>query len=213
MIRTTSLLVSKRPISINTPITNFQQGLLAVSSAFGAFLNPGRQDMIATLGETTSSMFLSRLRDNMLKDPVGRCILRERPVINSKTIDIPYLRSLPEGTFGKEYTDFLDMEKVTPDSRVKVQYIYDEELSYVMQRYRESHDFFHTLTKLPANLEGELALKWFELVQTELPMTFLSSIFGPILLSSEERTKLFSKYVPWAIQCGSQLTIDNTEIP
>ncbi|CAG8521128.1 13825_t:CDS:2 [Acaulospora morrowiae] len=194
----------RRCMSTNAPITKLQKNLLAVSSAFGAFFDPSRQDMIATLGETTGSIFLSRLRDDMLRDPVGRRILKERPVVNSKTIDITYLRSLPEGAFGKEYTKFLDMEKVTPDSRVKVQFIYDEELAYVMQRYRESHDFFHTLTNLPTNIEGELALKWFELVQTGLPMTFLSSMFGPLLLPSKERTRLFCKYVPWAIQCGSQ---------
>ncbi|CAG8548100.1 5498_t:CDS:2 [Acaulospora colombiana] len=140
----------------------------------------------------------------MLRDPVGRRILKERPIVSSKSIDIPYLETLPEGTFGKEYTKFLSNEKVTPDSRVKVQYIYDEELAYVMQRYRESHDFFHTLTKLPTNVEGELALKWFELIQTGLPMTFLSSTFGSLLLSSRERKRLFCKYVPWAVQCGSQ---------
>ncbi|CAG8443199.1 13982_t:CDS:2 [Dentiscutata heterogama] len=160
--------------------------------------------MVATLAETTSSIFLSKLRDEMLRDTKGRQILRERPIVNSKTIDIPYLRTLPEGTFGKEYVNFLDGEMVTPDTRVKVKYIEDEELAYVMQRYRECHDFYHTLTKLPVSVEGELALKWFEFAQTKLPMTLLSSVFGPLRLSSEERTRLFEKYVPWAIQCGSQ---------
>lgn len=160
--------------------------------------------MIATLGETTGSIFVNEMRDNMLRDKTGRRILRERPRIHSSTIDIPYLRSLPLGTFGKEYTNFLDEQKVTPDTRVKVQYIYDDELAYVMQRYRECHDFFHALTNLPTNVEGELALKWFELAQTGLPMTLLSSIFGPIRLSFKEKERLFKKYVPWALQCGSQ---------
>ncbi|RIB08368.1 ubiquinone biosynthesis protein COQ4 mitochondrial [Gigaspora rosea] len=188
----------------NVPISNFQKSLLAVSSAFTAFFDPSRGDMIATLAETTSSIFLNKLRDEMLRDSKGRQILRERPIINSKTIDIPNLRTLPEGTFGKEYANFLDGEMVTPDTREKVKYIEDEELAYVMQRYRECHDFFHTLTKLPVSVEGELALKWFEFAQTKLPMTLISSVVGPLRLSSKERTRLFEKYVPWAIQCGSQ---------
>ncbi|CAB4404988.1 unnamed protein product [Rhizophagus irregularis] len=190
--------------STNAQISNLQKSILAVSSAFTAFFDPKRGDMIATLGETTGSIFVNEMRDNMLRDKTGRRILRERPRIHSSTIDIPYLRSLPLGTFGKEYTNFLDEQKVTPDTRVKVQYIYDDELAYVMQRYRECHDFFHTLTNLPTNVEGELALKWFELVQTGLPMTLLSSIFGPIRLSFKEKERLFKKYVPWALQCGSQ---------
>ncbi|CAG8668728.1 4790_t:CDS:2, partial [Racocetra fulgida] len=160
--------------------------------------------MIATLAETTSSIFLSKLRDEMLRDSKGRQILRERPIVNSETIDLLYLRKLPEGTFGKEYTNFLNREMVTPDTREKVKYIEDEELAYVMQRYRECHDFFHTLTRLPVSVEGELALKWFEFAQTKLPMTLISSVVGPLLLSNSERTRLFEKYVPWAVQCGSQ---------
>lgn len=33
---------------------------------------------------------------------------REQPRINTSTIDVPALRELSEGTFGKEYTKFLD---------------------------------------------------------------------------------------------------------
>ena len=32
---------------------------------------------------------------------------RERPIINTKTIDLNYLKALPDGTLGKEYTNFL----------------------------------------------------------------------------------------------------------
>jgi ubiquinone biosynthesis protein COQ4 len=78
----------------------------------------------------------------------------------------------------------------------------DEELAYVMRRYRECHDFFHTLTGLGVTVEEELALKWFEWVQTGLPMTMLSSLFGHLRLTSSERSRLFQNYVPWAVQCG-----------
>jgi len=36
-------------------------------------------------------------------------IYRERPVINTGTVNVDYLRSLPEGTFGREYADWLDI--------------------------------------------------------------------------------------------------------
>lgn len=78
-----------------------------------------------------------------------------------------------------------------------------EELAYVMQRYRETHDFYHTLTGLPVTVDGEIALKWFEMMQTGLPMTMLSSFFGPLRLTMEERERLFNVYVPWALENGS----------
>ncbi|KAF9967249.1 Ubiquinone biosynthesis protein, partial [Actinomortierella ambigua] len=84
-----------------------------------------------------------------------------------------------------------------------VHFVDSEELAYVMRRYRETHDFYHTLTNLPVTVDGEIALKWFEMVQTGLPMTMLSSFFGPLRLSSEERSRLFEVYVPWALENGS----------
>lgn len=37
----------------------------------------------------------------------------------------------------------------SPDDREDVRYIDDPELAYVMQRYRELHDFMHTLLGMP----------------------------------------------------------------
>ncbi len=38
------------------------------------------------------------------------CIVhyREQPLINTRTVDVDYLRTLPEDTFGKAYANFLD---------------------------------------------------------------------------------------------------------
>ncbi|CAG8559523.1 11328_t:CDS:2 [Ambispora leptoticha] len=190
-------------VNQNEQISGFQKVLLSVSSAFTALIDPSRQDMVATLGETTGTIFLERIRDKMLQDKIGRRILREQPIVNSQTIDLNYLRQLPKTTFGRAYVAFLDKYQVTPDSRTKVRYIDDPELAYVMRRFREAHDFFHTLTNLPTTVEGELALKWFELAQTGLPVSLLSSLFGHLRLTSKERNHLFDIYVPWAVQCGS----------
>ncbi|KAJ1558314.1 Ubiquinone biosynthesis protein [Nowakowskiella sp. JEL0078] len=139
----------------------------------------------------------------MLLDPVGRRILRERPVINTQTLDLDRLRRLPVGTFGKEYVNFLDDCHVSPDTRTEVKFLSDPELAYVMQRYREVHDFWHVMTGFSITEESEIALKWFEMVQTGLPVASLSAFVGPLRLSMEERGRLFSEYVPWALQCGS----------
>lgn len=37
----------------------------------------------------------------------GQQILRDRPRITSKHVDLEKLKSYPEGTFGKAYSDFL----------------------------------------------------------------------------------------------------------
>lgn len=45
-------------------------------------------------------------------------------------------------------------QHVTPDSRADVKFVDDEELAYVMQRYREVHDLLHTLLGMPTNMLG-----------------------------------------------------------
>jgi ubiquinone biosynthesis protein COQ4 len=137
----------------------------------------------------------------MLSNPTGRRILRDRPRITSKTMSMEYLRTLPEHTVGRSYAAWLDREGVSPDTRDSVKYIDDEECAYVMQRYRECHDFYHTLTGLPVMVEGEVALKAFEFANTLLPMTGLS-MFAVSRLKPAERARFFSIYLPWALGNG-----------
>jgi ubiquinone biosynthesis protein COQ4 len=159
-------------------------------------------DLIAALGEATATpYFIYRLRDAMLSDPTGRRILRDRPRISSKTLSMDYLRSLPDNTVGRTYAAWLDREGVSPDTRSEVQYIDDEECAYVMQRYRECHDFYHALTGLPIVVEGEVALKAFEFANTVLPMTGLS-VFALTRMKPAERKRFFAIYGPWAVKNG-----------
>jgi len=94
------------------------------------------------------------IRKTMLKDAEGAEILREKPRINSKTIDLDRLSKLPPESFGRTYYEFLKRNNVTPDSRLQVRFIKDPELAYVMQRYREIHDLVHTVTGQPTNMLG-----------------------------------------------------------
>ena len=137
----------------------------------------------------------------MLSNPTGRRILRDRPRITSKAMSVAKLRTLPQSSVGCAYVSWLDREGVSPDTRSSVRYIDDEECAYVMQRYRESHDFYHALTGLPVFVEGEVALKAFEFTNTLLPMTGLS-LFAITRMTPSERTRFWNTYFPWAISNG-----------
>lgn len=158
--------------------------------------------MIAALGEATATpYFIYRLRDAMLSSPNGRRILQDRPRISSKTISMERLRQLPDNSVGRAYAAWLDREGVGPDTRENVRYIDDEECAYVMQRYRECHDFSHALTNLPVFVEGEVALKAFEFANTLLPMTALS-LAAVLKLKPAERHRFWNIYLPWALKNG-----------
>ncbi|KAL8794779.1 MAG: hypothetical protein Q9195_002733 [Heterodermia aff. obscurata] len=186
----------------HVPLTNIEQGTLAVGSAILSLFNPRRGDLIATLGETTSTpYFIYRLRDAMLSSPTGRRILRDRPRVTSHTMSLARLRTFPPDSVGRAYASWLDRESVSPDTRDNVRYIDNEECAYVMQRYRECHDFYHALTGLPVVVEGEVALKAFEFANTLLPMTGLS-LFAVVRLKKQERSRFWNTYLPWAIGNG-----------
>ncbi|TMW58469.1 hypothetical protein Poli38472_010028 [Pythium oligandrum] len=186
------------------PTSPTQKILLSFVSAFTVFANPERGDMLATLGEVTGREALQRVHARMCSDPVGTRILVEQPTIRSDQIDFDYLRNLPKDTFGYAYSQFMDAHGFEADGRAYVKYIDDPELAYVMQRYRELHDFWHTLFGLPPTVFGEIILKYVELVQTGLPHCALSGFVGPLRLESAERKRLVTEYIPWANEAGHQ---------
>jgi len=63
--------------------------------------------MVAVFGETTGHLALRNIYQNMMNDSEGKQILEDRPRINSQTIDIEKLSRLAEGSFGREYYNFL----------------------------------------------------------------------------------------------------------
>ncbi|XP_074067149.1 ubiquinone biosynthesis protein COQ4 homolog, mitochondrial [Macrotis lagotis] len=184
------------------PTSPLQKALLAAGAACTALYDPYRHDMVAVLGETTGHKALQSLRDRMRRDPEGAQILQERPRIQLSTLDLNKLRTLPKGSFGWEYTHFLDVNRVSPDTRAPTRFVDDEELAYVIQRYREVHDLLHTLLGMPTNMLGEIVVKWFEAIQTGLPMCILGAALGPIRLSTKNLKVLISELIPWAVQNG-----------
>lgn len=184
------------------PTSPLQKALLAAGAAGMALYDPYRHDMVAVLGETTGHRALKFLRDQMKRDPEGTQILQERPRISLSTLDLGKLQSLPEGSLGREYLRFLDVNRVSPDTRAPTRFVDEEELAYVIQRYREVHDMLHTLLGMPTNMLGEIVVKWFEAVQTGLPMCILGALFGPVRLSAQHLQVLVSELGPWAVQNG-----------
>ena len=110
--------------------------------------------------------------------------------------------AMPDGTFGREYQRHMDDLGITADSRKPVRFVDDEELAFVAQRYRETHDFVHCLVNLGISEEEEMVIKWFEAEQTGLPMCYLGGTVGPIRLPAELRGQLYKTYIPWARRAG-----------
>ncbi|KAI9733380.1 MAG: Ubiquinone biosynthesis protein [Cirrosporium novae-zelandiae] len=188
----------------HVPLTPIERVGLAIGSSLAALINPRRGDLIAVCGEATAvPYFIYRLRNAMLSDPTGRRILRDRPRITSRNMPIEKLRNLPENSVGRTYATWLEREGVSPDTRLPVRYIDDEECAYVMQRYRECHDFYHAIVGLPIFLEGEVAVKAFEFANTLLPMAG-GAMLAAFKLPTAGRKRFWNTYLPWALKNGFQ---------
>uniref|UniRef100_A0A915MCV0 Ubiquinone biosynthesis protein COQ4 homolog, mitochondrial n=1 Tax=Meloidogyne javanica TaxID=6303 RepID=A0A915MCV0_MELJA len=182
-------------------MTILQRSLLGFGSAIMSIVYPERGDMIATMGETTvPKSLLIHIRDRMANDVTGSELLKKQPRITEKTFCREYLAKLPDGTLGREYLRFLNKLHTSPDARPPVQFVDDLELVYVMQRYRETHDFNHLLLQMPTTMLGEVTVKYFEAIQLGLPMCIAAAIFGGIRLGPKHRKQLLERNLPWILE-------------
>jgi ubiquinone biosynthesis protein COQ4 len=184
---------------------------LFTQNAAIALLDPTRADAVAAVGELTGKLALERLHQVLKEHVDGQIILKERPIVSKDTIPFDDLiasaRTINDTptdqiTFGQAYGAYLAAHNFDPDERDSVKYLTDPDLSYVMLRYRQCHDFWHAITDLPPTVLGELGLKWLELFQTGMPLAALSSTVGSVRLSARDQRILWQVYLPWAKRVG-----------
>ncbi|XP_018333236.1 ubiquinone biosynthesis protein COQ4 homolog, mitochondrial-like [Agrilus planipennis] len=180
--------------------TSFQKFLLALGSGYVVLRDPFKVHMSTCFSETTGLYAAGNLLKRVESTEEGRRLLMDKPRVNSKTIDLEKLKHLPDDTFGKAYFNFLFQNNLTPDSRHVVRFIKDINVAYVIQRYREIHDFVHTVLGMPPNTLGETTVKWVEAYQTKLPYCVMGVIFGPLSIPSKKRSIYFKYYAPWGFQ-------------
>eukprot|EP01084_Bolivina_argentea_P009036 16913_1 len=180
-----------------------QKSLAFVYAGISAWLDPRRDDMVALSGETTGTFALRQMRKAMMSCPDGRRVLESKPVVSNASIRSARLEYMPVGSFGKAYADFMAINGFNTDGRRPVTLVDDEELAYILLRYRQVHDLWHTLFNLPPTITGEVALKWIEMVQTGLPSATLGALLGPASIKSAKvRKNMRTIYVPWALRAG-----------
>jgi ubiquinone biosynthesis protein COQ4 len=89
-------------------VSDFQRILLTAGSSIAALLDPRRHDMIACLGETTGEDALRKVLQVMRESTEGQEILKQKPRINTSTVNLNELKDLSPDTFGHHYYKFLD---------------------------------------------------------------------------------------------------------
>ncbi|MGE0547325.1 MAG: Coq4 family protein [Kofleriaceae bacterium] len=115
----------------------------------------------------------------MRQTPQGRRLLTEQPELKSDQVDFAALRRLPETTLGGAYVRHLDRNQITADYQAAAtRYVDDPAIAYLMRRFRQTHDIWHTLLGLGIAGHEEVVIHAFSYGQLRLPVSALVVVFG-----------------------------------
>ena len=167
------------------------------------------------LTQVSSGPSLAHLLDSMRSTESGRRLLIERPSVNSETVNVDYLASLERGKFGREWIEWLKENGVGPDGRAEADYMSTAEHKYLIQRYRESHDFYHLLLRMPVTQLGETVVKYFELAQMNMPVAGFAAAGGTLRILASNLSSLPrpSQLVSRVLQASSAQPATSTMPP
>ena len=133
---------------------------------FSSYANAGRRDQQ-----------LHRFFD----DPRGQKLYDEQRTIDSRTVDLDALSSLPEGTLGHAYAVFMKANGLTPNIfDGSPEQVHDPRAAYIIQRMRQTHDLWHVITNAYADPAGEVALQAFTFAQVRAPSTGILAALGTV---------------------------------
>jgi ubiquinone biosynthesis protein COQ4 len=109
------------------------------------------------------------LVERMTASEQGRRILAERRCVLDLLANRTYLRSLPEGTLGREYARFADTHQLFPEKLAEAVIEARSatggqipgatpEVGFLHDRYRNLHDLWHVVTGYETDLAGEYGI-------------------------------------------------------
>jgi ubiquinone biosynthesis protein COQ4 len=183
-----------------TPInSNYERITKMFNYAVKGLREPEEGQHISNLTDLSSMRALRWIKVKMEETEEGRRILTEQPRITEETTNFKNLKNYPENTLGYSYYKYMSDNNFTPDERPVAKYIPDLELAYICQRYKETHDFYHTLLGYGRTVPEELAVKWFESLHLRLPSSAIASLWGGLIISFSSNLNLVSIYLPHVI--------------
>lgn len=108
-------------------------------------------------------------------------LLRVRPELCSQQVDYDALRALPRHTLGGAYAAHLDENGLSADYQAALtRYVDDDDMAYLMRRFRQTHDVWHALIGLGIQGHEEVIVHAFSWGQLRLPVSAMVVLFGGI---------------------------------
>lgn len=148
------------------------QPVVALRAMRTLLSDPDDTAQVFRIVRALSGNSFERLYQRTLADPMGARVLGEKRDILPLLKDRERLRSLPDGTLGREYARFLDDEDLSADGLVDASteeeddsHFLDERARVLSRRLRDTHDLWHVAAGYHRDLFGEAALLAFTYAQ------------------------------------------------
>jgi ubiquinone biosynthesis protein COQ4 len=151
------------------------------------------QAIVRVLGDSTKTHEIHRVEEitgrprfrellaELQTTPEGRRLLAERPELSSDRVDYDRLRALSATSFGGAYARHLDDNGITADYQAAAtRHVDDPDIAYLMRRFRQTHDIWHTLLGLGIAGHEEVIIHSFSYGQLRLPVSALIMVFGTV---------------------------------
>lgn len=139
--------------------------------------NPTNPDVaLSYLRSLDSDLHLELVR-KLKSNPEGRRLLQERPRLDARSLRVDELARQPAGTLGHAFARFFREQHIEPFvSRTPIQ----DDVDYVVNRLRETHDLWHVLTGYGTYPTGEVELQAFSYgnLGNSSSLVFLSYVPG-----------------------------------
>ncbi|MET0389875.1 MAG: Coq4 family protein [Polyangiales bacterium] len=156
---------------------------LALTAGIKLALDPNDTQQVFYLARAAGLARLPQLKERLSTTELGRGLLAERPAIDRESVDFDALRALPADSLGGAYVRMLDSKGLTPDIFERPPGL-PEDLAWIGQRLRQTHDLWHLLTGLETDVPGEIALQAFTYGQAQLRLSWLLMVFGVLIFSA-----------------------------
>jgi ubiquinone biosynthesis protein COQ4 len=170
--------------------------------------NPDDTRQVFVIIDSLSGKSPGRNLRRLARDPIGKKLLADKPQLLRLLEDRAYLQSLPAGSLGRAYLEFIDTEGITAAGLVDASKLpgqsepaasserlsssaapevdreprhdepFDPDLEYLHHRMRDSHDLWHAVTGYKGDLIGEGALLAFSFAQSWNPAVGLIILAG-----------------------------------
>jgi ubiquinone biosynthesis protein COQ4 len=127
-----------------------------------------RTDQVFEIIEALAGSSFERSFQRFVSDPSSRRLLRDKPSLLAALADREKLNSLPAGSFGRVYAEFMEAGGLTPEGLVEADEMAernsphappeaDPDRKYFGERSRDMHDLWHVLTGYGRDEAGEAA--------------------------------------------------------